>query len=81
MLHAQRLSEGGVRVVHQVGKTYTFSKISLKMTNSKYNSTKCPYEMSVAGDSVSTSVWVGGGGGGETDRQTDRQTDRRRVVV
>jgi len=36
----------------EVNKTYTFSKISLKMTNSKYNSTKCPYEMSVGEQSV-----------------------------
>lgn len=36
----------------QVNKTYTFSKIGLKMTNSKYNSTKCPYEMSVGDLSI-----------------------------
>ena len=73
-----------MRVVHQVGKTYTFSKISLKMTNSKYNSTKCPYEMSVAGDSVSTYVcgWRGWRWRErQRQRQTDRQTDRQRVVV
>jgi len=35
-----------------VNKTYTFSKIGLKMTNSKYNSTKCPYEMSVGDLSI-----------------------------
>ena len=35
-----------------MGKTYTFSKIGLKMANSKFNATKCPYEMSVSEQSV-----------------------------
>ena len=36
----------------EVGKTYTFNKITLKLANTKYNSTKCPYEMSLGDQSV-----------------------------
>lgn len=36
----------------QPGKTYTFSKFSMKMTNSKYNTCKSPYEMTVGSDTV-----------------------------
>jgi len=50
--HAHRLCLLLTHDIGQTGKTYTFSKISLKMTNSKYNSTKCPYEMSVSDTSV-----------------------------
>jgi hypothetical protein len=37
-----------------VGKTYTFSKIGLKMANKKFDATKCPYEMSVGGRALSS---------------------------